>query len=688
MRTIKYYVSLNSISPQTRSYGGNQFEDNATQIVYNLDEELSVKISMMENVSIRIDFNSAQAGYDPSPSLSANAIYREIPYKYTRHGGEMEATLVITELDQYNNEVRTILSKTATIYFSAVNRGKETEKMVYDSISALEKQIQKNVEDGIYNGKDGKDGISATHEWNGTTLTITSASGTSSADLKGDQGIQGEKGDKGDKGDKGEKGDNSKEELNDIKTEIDATNKKLDNLIAVNQGKTFKYTATYFNDKLKSVPSRAQKYASLQKVEVGTKEVLSTYFDNCVYNGNAESNESVGLTALGGFYNIVNYVNAEQIASGMSKVSQNNLNYYRTLAYGQEAFGGNYVFHIPPANNTDNWRTSIKFFIDGFRDVVYNSYNYDTGEVSNRTYTVSAYIKLGKYYSAAQKAYFSTANLIGNLYTTNRSRKSEDFIVTDEWQKISWTIEDIEPNGDKDRFLGLVLPNGTDIYLSNITIFEGAETTVVDKFTISKELENKVLEDIAETDLKLPNSNGTSYIDFENKALYKKTNTVDLSTLDWKSYSSQYYKNEFYATFSMANCGPFSYANLVTDPSIPVTTAEMFPYLNWENLEQGIKPEKAIRYLTDSYDSPFEEDLRNGTLYLYYQGCNTVEELKQALQGTMMLYETFGQGEKIDLSQYISDDNFIVVKPYGVIESYNESLKQTANQLTFQEKLT
>lgn len=37
-------------------------------------------------------------------------------------------------------------------------------------------------------GKDGKDGVSVTHSWNGTTLTITSASGTSSANLKGDTG--------------------------------------------------------------------------------------------------------------------------------------------------------------------------------------------------------------------------------------------------------------------------------------------------------------------------------------------------------------------------------------------------------------------------------------------------------------------------------------------------------------------
>lgn len=65
-------------------------------------------------------------------------------------------------------------------------------------------------------GPAGADGVSVTHSWNGTTLTVTSASGTSSADLKGEkgdtgaqgeQGIQGPKGDKGDTGLQGEKGD-------------------------------------------------------------------------------------------------------------------------------------------------------------------------------------------------------------------------------------------------------------------------------------------------------------------------------------------------------------------------------------------------------------------------------------------------------------------------------------------------
>lgn len=55
----------------------------------------------------------------------------------------------------------------------------------------------------LKNGDNGKDGKSPTHNWNGTILTITSASGTSSADLKGPQGEPGIQGVPGPKGEKG-----------------------------------------------------------------------------------------------------------------------------------------------------------------------------------------------------------------------------------------------------------------------------------------------------------------------------------------------------------------------------------------------------------------------------------------------------------------------------------------------------
>lgn len=50
----------------------------------------------------------------------------------------------------------------------------------------------------------GTNGVSATHEWLGTVLRMTSASGTSEADLKGDKGDTGAQGPKGDTGAKGD----------------------------------------------------------------------------------------------------------------------------------------------------------------------------------------------------------------------------------------------------------------------------------------------------------------------------------------------------------------------------------------------------------------------------------------------------------------------------------------------------
>lgn len=55
-------------------------------------------------------------------------------------------------------------------------------------------------------GPAGKDGISVTHLWDGTTLSITSASGTSSSDLRGPQGETGPAGPAGERGEQGPAG--------------------------------------------------------------------------------------------------------------------------------------------------------------------------------------------------------------------------------------------------------------------------------------------------------------------------------------------------------------------------------------------------------------------------------------------------------------------------------------------------
>lgn len=69
---------------------------------------------------------------------------------------------------------------------------------IEDRVEALEENGGK--------GDPGRDGISATHSWNGTVLTVTSASGSSSADLKGDTGPQGVQGPPGIQGIRGERG--------------------------------------------------------------------------------------------------------------------------------------------------------------------------------------------------------------------------------------------------------------------------------------------------------------------------------------------------------------------------------------------------------------------------------------------------------------------------------------------------
>ena len=64
----------------------------------------------------------------------------------------------------------------------------------YEHIKARTKlptNMKANIYTSAFKGEKGEDGIDATHSWNGTILTITSASGTSSANLKGEKGDPG-----------------------------------------------------------------------------------------------------------------------------------------------------------------------------------------------------------------------------------------------------------------------------------------------------------------------------------------------------------------------------------------------------------------------------------------------------------------------------------------------------------------
>ena len=77
--------------------------------------------------------------------------------------------------------------------------------------------------DGI-NGLDGEDGVSITHTWNGTSLSITSASGTSQVDLKGEKGDQGQIGPQGPQGPAGQDYVLTQDDKTEIAGLVDLTN--------------------------------------------------------------------------------------------------------------------------------------------------------------------------------------------------------------------------------------------------------------------------------------------------------------------------------------------------------------------------------------------------------------------------------------------------------------------------------
>lgn len=69
-----------------------------------------------------------------------------------------------------------------------------SEKSVQFAVPQGEKGEKGDKGENGAHGSAGRNGVSATHSWNGTVLTVSSASGTSSADLKGETGSRGESG--------------------------------------------------------------------------------------------------------------------------------------------------------------------------------------------------------------------------------------------------------------------------------------------------------------------------------------------------------------------------------------------------------------------------------------------------------------------------------------------------------------
>lgn len=106
-----------------------------------------------------------------------------------------------TTLDTLGEIAAAMVENATVVEALDVAIGQKADKIYVDeaiaaiSMPDISDQITEVLAEAKASGEfDGEDGISATHSWNGTTLTITSASGSSSADLKGADGKSGTNG--------------------------------------------------------------------------------------------------------------------------------------------------------------------------------------------------------------------------------------------------------------------------------------------------------------------------------------------------------------------------------------------------------------------------------------------------------------------------------------------------------------
>lgn len=140
IRTITYEVLAETkiITPATKQWGGMQYEDEATEIIFDI-KNLNISKALY-----RIDFNSAGAGYQPSTNLtcSNNKISRKIPKLITQFGGEVQVTAVITELDANNKTTGVCYSYPVIIYFTAVEKSNHTGETVEGNISVMETSVK------------------------------------------------------------------------------------------------------------------------------------------------------------------------------------------------------------------------------------------------------------------------------------------------------------------------------------------------------------------------------------------------------------------------------------------------------------------------------------------------------------------------------------------------------------------
>ena len=209
IKTIEYKISVSGITPSVEQSAGMQGDHCVTKISISIDDELySLIMRNYENSNLLYRFDvydgvgiiwqSEVKPLDQNPSLMLEECH-------TRHSGKIKAYLVITALSEDNQTEMELYNFPCVLKLENREEGVCQDGENYESVSALVTQAESSAAEArefaneviekLKNGEfDGKDGVSVTHSFDGTVLKITSASGTTTVDLKGPKGDKGESG--------------------------------------------------------------------------------------------------------------------------------------------------------------------------------------------------------------------------------------------------------------------------------------------------------------------------------------------------------------------------------------------------------------------------------------------------------------------------------------------------------------
>lgn len=205
MNRIKYRLSLDMFEVSTQTTIKAKKGDTACSIIITLTENGKI-YHIADGCSAKISGKKSDGNYifnGETCRIENNTIIYDFTEQTVAFEGVVECEVILSKDNQQLTTPRFSLIVDATIYNAdAIISTPEADvlKILIDEANDVIEEVETKLENGDFVGEQGipgekgDDGVSVTHSWDGTVLNVTSASGTTSANLKG------EKGDKGDMG--------------------------------------------------------------------------------------------------------------------------------------------------------------------------------------------------------------------------------------------------------------------------------------------------------------------------------------------------------------------------------------------------------------------------------------------------------------------------------------------------------